>query len=86
MAAIPGNAGYTVIGDKTVEFYRDPQLFVNRRINQYGSKIFLSRILNKPTVFIASNAGVRELLNGMSLHNLGLNVNICHCHFIFSVF
>ena len=61
----PGYVGYPVVGDKSVEFYRDPCGFVDRRISKYESQIFLTRLLNKPTICVGSNAGCRELLNGM---------------------
>ena len=64
MAALPGHVGLPVVGDKSVEFYRDPVNFVTSRIEKLGSRIFVSRFLNKPTVFVTSNQGVLELLNG----------------------
>ena len=64
MATPPGSAGYTVVGDKSVEFYRDANAFVDRRIAQHNSPIFLTRLMNKPTVCVASNRGVRQVLCG----------------------
>ena len=63
-ARLPGCAGYPVVGDKSLEFYKDAVGFVQKRIEEYGSKIFVARFLNKPTVFVCSNAGVQEMLNG----------------------
>ena len=62
---VPGHVGFPIIGDKSVEFYRDAIGFVNSRIKKYGgSRLFVQLFLNKPTVFVASNQGVQELLNG----------------------
>lgn len=63
MAKIPGSAGFPLIGDKSYDFYRDPIKFLNKNIVQYGSKMFYSRLLNKPTVFVGSNKAVQEMLN-----------------------
>jgi cytochrome P450 len=60
---IPGGAGLTVVGDKSLEFYKDAVTFVNKRLQQHESRLFLSRLLNKPTVFVASNSAVHSLLN-----------------------
>ena len=62
--AVPGSAGLSLVGDKSFEFYKDAVGFVDKKIDQTKSRIFLSRLMNKPTVFIASNCGVRELLYG----------------------
>ena len=64
MAALKGRAGYSVIGDKSAEFYKDPIAFVNWRIKEYNSRVFLSRLLNKPTVFVGTINGVKELTGG----------------------
>ena len=64
MATPPGTPGYTLVGDKSVEFYRDAISFVDRRITQHNSRVFLTRLLNKPTVCVASNNGVRQVLCG----------------------
>ena len=64
MASLPGYAGMPVVGDKSLEFYKDAVSFVDKRIQLHESRIFLSRILNKHTVFVASNSGVRQILNG----------------------
>ncbi len=67
MASLPGYAGIPVVGDKSVEFYKDAVAFVDRRIEQYQSRIFLARILNKHTVVVASNSGVHKVLHGKKL-------------------
>jgi len=59
---IPGEVGWTVTGDKTVEFARNPISFVESRIEKHDSKIFIARVLNKPTIFVTSNNGVRDIL------------------------
>lgn len=65
MSKLPGNAGVSVLGDKSLEFYRDPISFCRQRIDKHGSRLFQSRLLNRPTVFICSVRGTRELLCGM---------------------
>ncbi|KAJ8317374.1 hypothetical protein KUTeg_005278 [Tegillarca granosa] len=62
MATIPGSAGLPLIGDKSYEFYKDPVKFVNKYMQQYKSRLFIARFLNKPTVFIGSNSAVHEIL------------------------
>lgn len=62
MSKIPGNAGFTVLGDKTLEFYRDPVSFYQQRMDKYRSRVFESRLLNRATVFVCSVRGSRELL------------------------
>ncbi|XP_029693502.1 uncharacterized protein isoform X2 [Takifugu rubripes] len=62
MSKLPGNAGVSVLGDKSLEFYRDPISFCRQRMEKHGSRLFLCRMLNRPTVFICSVRGVRELL------------------------
>lgn len=65
MSKLPGNAGVSVLGDKSLEFYRDPISFCRQRIDKHGSRLFQGRLLNRPTVFICSVRGTRELLCGM---------------------
>ena len=64
MATPKGSAGYTVFGDKSAEFYKDPIAFVTKRMDEYGERIFQSRILNKPTVFVCTVQGIKDLLVG----------------------
>lgn len=52
----------SVLGDKSLEFYRDPVIFCRQRIEKHGSRVFLSRLLNRPTAFICSVEAMRELL------------------------
>eukprot|EP00057_Strongylocentrotus_purpuratus_P009566 XP_011664040.1 PREDICTED: cytochrome P450 4A14 [Strongylocentrotus purpuratus] len=62
MATLKGKIGYPILGDSSVEFYRNVPLYVNSRIEEYGARIFQARILNKPTVFVCSANAVKELL------------------------
>ncbi|KAG8010816.1 hypothetical protein GBF38_010077 [Nibea albiflora] len=62
MAKLPGNAGVSVLGDKSLEFYRDPLDFCRQRIEKHRSRVFQCRLLNRPTAFICSVQGMRELL------------------------
>ncbi|XP_072177889.1 uncharacterized protein [Diadema setosum] len=62
MATPKGNIGYPIVGDSSLEFYRDVPLYLQSRIQEHGTRIFQGRILNKPTVFICSASAVRELL------------------------
>lgn len=62
MSKLPGNAGVTVLGDKSLEFYRDPVSFYRQRLGRHRSRVFQSRLLNRPTVFVCSVRGARELL------------------------
>ncbi|KAF3848866.1 hypothetical protein F7725_015363 [Dissostichus mawsoni] len=62
MSKLPGNAGVSVLGDKSLEFYRDPVHFCRQRVEKHRSRVFQCRILNRPTAFICSVQGMRELL------------------------
>ncbi|XP_062268861.1 putative cytochrome P450 120 [Platichthys flesus] len=62
MSKLPGNAGVSLLGDKSLEFYRDPVSFYRQRIDKHRGRVFQGRLLNRPTVFICSVAGMRELL------------------------
>ncbi|KAM3873746.1 putative cytochrome P450 120 [Diretmus argenteus] len=62
MSKLPGNAGVTVLGDKSLEFYKDPVGFCQQRIQKHQRRVFQSRLLNRPTTFICSVDGMRELL------------------------
>lgn len=61
---VPGRAGYSIIGDESIEFYRTPREYLEKRRRNHGN-VFLGRILNKPTVFVTSNRAVQDLLHGM---------------------
>ncbi|KAM9735430.1 cytochrome P450 26B1-like isoform 1-T2 [Menidia menidia] len=62
MSKLPGSAGVSLLGDKSLEFYRDPVSFCRQRIEKHRVRVFQSRLLNRPTVFICSVEGMRELL------------------------
>ncbi|KAF6725915.1 putative cytochrome P450 120 [Oryzias melastigma] len=62
MAKLPGSAGVSLLGDKSLEFYRDPVNFCRQRILKHRGRVFQSRLLNRPTVFVCSVRGMRELL------------------------
>ena len=66
MANLPGSVGWPLLGDKSLDFYKDPVKFVEKYIEQYKSRVFASRFLNKATVFVCSNQGVQEVLAGES--------------------
>ena len=66
MSKLPGNAGVSLLGDKSLEFYRDPVSFYRQRVDKHRGRVFQGRLLNRPTVFICSAGGMRELLCGMS--------------------
>lgn len=61
--AVPGRAGFGLLGDESLEFWRGPLQYVEKRRRQYG-EIFLGRILNKPTIFVTGSSSVRQLLVG----------------------
>jgi len=64
MTSLPGRIGWPVTGDKTLEFARNPIEFTQGNIKTWNSRIFQVRTLNKPHVFVASNQGVKEVLEG----------------------
>ncbi|XP_019857503.1 PREDICTED: cytochrome P450 26B1-like [Amphimedon queenslandica] len=51
-----------LLGDESVEFWREPLQYVERRKEDYG-EVFLGRLLNKPTIFLTGSSSVKELLN-----------------------
>lgn len=64
MSKLPGSTGISLLSDKSLEFYRDPITFCERRIEKHGSRIFQARLLNKSTSFVCSVQGMKELLCG----------------------
>lgn len=62
MASLPGSCGFSFVGDSSFEFYRDPEGFISRKVQETSSSVFQSRFLNQKTVFICSYEGTRELL------------------------
>ncbi|CAM1317759.1 Uncharacterised protein g6833 [Pycnogonum litorale] len=61
---VPGYIGYQLIGDTTVDFYQSVSSYMDKNIREFNSRVFVSRFLLKPTVFIGSNSGVADLLSG----------------------
>ena len=59
---VPGSAGLPLISDKSYDFYKDPIKFQLRNLESTKSRVFLSRFLNKPTIFIGSNQVLRDTL------------------------
>ncbi|XP_046386247.1 cytochrome P450 26A1-like [Ischnura elegans] len=62
MSKVPGSTGHVILGDKSLDFGKCPLDFVERLSSQYKSPIFMTRLLLKPTVVVASNSAIRELL------------------------
>lgn len=58
---VPGYLGYSILGDKSLDFVRNPREYINQQRKAYGD-VFKGRILNKPHVFITSNKAVEDLL------------------------
>ena len=62
---VPGRAGVSLLGDESIEFYKTPREYLEKRRKTYGD-VFLGRIINKRTVFLTSNKSVQCLLNGIA--------------------
>ncbi|KAM8828447.1 putative cytochrome P450 120 [Spinachia spinachia] len=62
MAKLAGSAGVPVLGDKSLDFYRDPVTFCQQRMERHRGRVFQCRVLNRPTVFVCCVRGMRELL------------------------
>uniref|UniRef100_A0A4W3JG51 Cytochrome P450 3A9-like n=1 Tax=Callorhinchus milii TaxID=7868 RepID=A0A4W3JG51_CALMI len=56
------------MSDKSMEFYKDPVNFCTSRIHNTGSRVFQARLLNKPTVFVCSVKGMKEMLVDKKYH------------------
>ena len=76
---VPGRAGFGILGDESIEFYRTPMKYVEKRQAQYGP-IFLGRLLAKPTVFVTANSAVNELLNGKKSKRIWRYVGVLQKH------
>ena len=63
---LPGNIGYPLVGDSSIEFVRDPNKYVQKKRDRYGD-IFRGRIVNKPMVFATSSRAACEMLQGCGL-------------------
>ncbi|XP_053406571.1 uncharacterized protein LOC123547264 [Mercenaria mercenaria] len=68
MSEVPGSAGFPLVGDKSYDFYKDPIRFQNKHMEATKSRVFLSRFLNKPTIFIGSSAILGEVLKDHAQH------------------
>ena len=64
MSTVPGSAGLPLVSDKSYDFYKDPIKFLQKHMGSTKSRVFLTRFLNKPTVFVCSNKVLHKLLNG----------------------
>ena len=59
----PARSRWSFWRDESLEFVRKPREYLQGRIETYG-RTFSGRIVNRPVVFLTSNRGVQELLNG----------------------
>lgn len=64
MSKVPGSVGLPILGDKSLDFYRNPVKFVTKQIEDNKSRVFCARFLNTPTVFIGCNKTIKHLLTG----------------------
>ncbi|XP_062568237.1 putative cytochrome P450 120 isoform X1 [Saccostrea cucullata] len=72
MSKVPGSCGLPILGDKSIDFYRDPVQFVTKNIQHNKSRVFCARFLNVPTVFIGCNETIQRLLtDGSEYTELG---------------
>lgn len=62
MTSLPGRIGWSVTGDRTLDFARDPMDFTQRHIKAFKSRMFQGRSMNRPHAFVASNQGLKEVL------------------------
>ena len=59
----PARSRWSLWSDESIEFVRKPREYLRSRVEMYGHT-FSGRIVNRPVVFLTSNKGVEELLNG----------------------
>lgn len=72
MSKVPGSVGLPILGDKSMDFYRNPVKFVTKQIEDNKSRVFCARFLNTPTVFIGCNKTIKHLLtDGADFTELG---------------
>ena len=67
MTSLPGSIGWSITGDKTLDFARNPAEFIQKNIKTCKSRVFQVRALNRPHAFVASNQGVKEILEGIEV-------------------
>jgi len=61
----PGSAG-TIFNDSSIECVRDISQFVDKYIGIYQSRVFMTRLMLRPTLVIGDNALVGEFLSNSS--------------------
>lgn len=72
MSKVPGSVGLPILGDKSLDFNRNPVKFVTKQIEDNKSRVFCARFLNTPTVFIGCNKTIKHLLtDGADFTELG---------------
>ncbi|GAB1607885.1 cytochrome P450 26A1-like [Argonauta hians] len=59
---LPGYTGWPIIGDKTIDFLKNPVKFYEKHSELYKSSTFLTRLFNKPTVIVGTHEGVKQIL------------------------
>ena len=62
----PGYSG--ILGDKSVEFLRDPAVFVEKFCEHHNSRVFLTRLFMKQTFVIADHKLLTRFLNHSHEH------------------
>lgn len=67
---VPGSLGYSILGDRSLEFVKSPREYLRRQVKSYGD-VFKGRILNKAHVFVTSNGAVEDFLISMYLSGQG---------------
>ena len=67
MTSLPGSIGWSITGDKTLDFARNPAEFIQKNIKTCKSRVFQVRALNRPHALVASNQGVKEILEGIEV-------------------
>ena len=63
---VPGHLGYSVLGDRSLEFIRSPREYIKHQRKSHGD-VFKGRILNKPHIFLTSNRAVEDFLASKAL-------------------
>lgn len=76
MASLSGCIGWPITGDKTIEFAKNPNEFVQSKIDTFGCRVFQTRVLNRAHVFVASSRGVKEILQGIKIYLFQLSLSL----------
>lgn len=67
--------------EQSLEFYKDPVAFFEKRRRQHKCSVFNARILMRTSTFVGSNAGVRHILfNQPESFNLGYKDYFSHIY------